>query len=264
MSDIDIRMVDLAPGVEVREKENGKTVIRGTAALYNSESRDLGGFVEVIEPGAFRRAMNDPKLDVFAKLDHDRVLARSKSGTLELNLTERGLEYVIHPKRADADVVEALERGDITGSSFAFRIAPGGDSWERRSADGVMIRTITDIEYLGDVSVVHTPAYPEADSFLSARCLEKAKEEERGRVIHPEPKPEPVVDEPAPEPVVDEPAPEPVVDEPAPEPVVEEPATWPVDEDPAPEEPVVDTVQEDAERSLKVLKAMLAIRSLKN
>lgn len=181
MSDLDIRMVDTAPGLEVRSDENGKTVIRGVAALYNSESRDLGGFVEVLAPGAFNRAMAAPNLDVFAKLDHERVLGRSISGTLELSLTERGLEYVIHPKKADADVVEALERGDLRGSSFAFRIAPGGDSWERRSSDGVMVRTVTDIEFLGDVSVVHTPAYPETDNkvFLSARTLERAKEETR-------------------------------------------------------------------------------------
>lgn len=179
MSDLDIRMVDAAPTLEVRSDENGKTVIRGVAALYNSESRDLGGFVEVLAPGAFDRAMADPNLDVFAKLDHERVLGRSISGTLELSLTERGLEYVIHPKKADADVVEALERGDLRGSSFAFRIAKGGDKWERRSADGVTVRTISDIEFLGDVSVVHTPAYPETDNkvFLSARTLEAAKAE---------------------------------------------------------------------------------------
>lgn len=178
MSDLDIRMVEAAPTLEVRSDENGKTVIRGVAALYNSESRDLGGFTEVLLPGAFDRAMADPNLDVFAKLDHERVLGRSISGTLELSLTERGLEYVIHPKKADADVVEALERGDLRGSSFAFRIAKGGDKWERRS-DGVTVRTISDIEFLGDVSVVHTPAYPETDNkvYLSSRTLEAAKAE---------------------------------------------------------------------------------------
>lgn len=182
MSDLDIRMVDAAPELEVRSDENGKTVIRGVAALYNSESRDLGGFTEVLLPGAFDRALADPNLDVFAKLDHERVLGRSISGTLELSLTERGLEYVIHPKKADADVVEALERGDLRGSSFAFRIAKGGDKWERRS-DGVTVRTISDIEFLGDVSVVHTPAYPETDNkvFLSARTLEAAKAEAEQR-----------------------------------------------------------------------------------
>ena len=182
MSDLDIRMVDTAPTLEVRSDENGKTVIRGVAALYNSESRDLGGFTEVLLPGAFDRAMADPNLDVFAKLDHDRVLGRSISGTLELSLTERGLEYVIHPKKSDADVVEALERGDLRGSSFAFRIAKGGDKWEQRS-DGVTVRTISDIEFLGDVSVVHTPAYPETDNkvFLSSRTLEAAKAEFESR-----------------------------------------------------------------------------------
>ena len=187
MSDLDIRMVSAAPELEVRPDDNGKTVIRGVAALYNSESRDLGGFTEVLLPGAFDRAIAAEGLDVLAKLDHERVLGRTISGTLELSLTERGLEYVIHPKRSDADVVEALERGDLRGSSFAFRVAEGGDHWERRD-DGSTVRTISDIELLADVSVVHTPAYPGTDNkvYLSSRCLEK---------VNPVVVPEPVVED---------------------------------------------------------------------
>lgn len=175
----EVRLIADAPEVRVLHDENGKTVIRGYAALYESESRDLGGFVEVIERGAFDSVLSDPKLDVIAKLDHERPLARytagASSNTLELGVDERGLWYKITPKRTDADVVEALERGDIRGSSFAFRLGDGDDRWERRD-DGTTLRTIKRFAGLYDVGPVYTPAYPETSSFVSARALDMAAE----------------------------------------------------------------------------------------
>lgn len=175
----EIRLIADAPEVRVLQDENGRTVIRGYAALYESESRDLGGFIEVIERGAFDSVLADPKLDVIAKLDHERPLARYTAGapnnTLELGVDERGLWYKIDPKRTDADVVEALERGDIRGSSFAFRLGDGDDSWERRD-DGTTLRTIKRFAGLYDVGPVYTPAYPETSSFVSARALDMVAE----------------------------------------------------------------------------------------
>lgn len=168
----EVRLVGEVPGIEVRSEDNGRTVCRGYAALFRSESRDLGGFVEVIEPGAFDRVLADPNLDVIAKLDHSRPLARTP-GTLRLGVDERGLWYEFDPKRSDADVVEALERGDLRGSSFAFRLAEGDDTWERRD-DGVTLRTIKNFAGLYDVGPVYTPAYPETESFVSKRALDTA------------------------------------------------------------------------------------------
>jgi uncharacterized protein len=171
-NECELRLVAETPGVEVREEDNGKTVCRGYAALFNSESRDLGGFVEVIERGAFDRVLADPATDVICKLDHERPLARTP-GTLRLGVDERGLWYEFDPKRADADVVEALERGDLRGSSFAFRLGGGDDRWEKRD-DGTTIRTITNFAGLYDVGPVYTPAYPETSSWVSKRALDMA------------------------------------------------------------------------------------------
>jgi len=167
---IELRLVGEVPGVEVREEDNGKTVCRGYAALFDSESRDFGGFVEFIERGAFDRVLADPATDVICKLDHKRPLARTP-GTLRLGVDERGLWYEFDPKRADADVVEALERGDLRGSSFAFRVASGDDRWEKRD-DGTTVRTITNFAGLYDVGPVYTPAYPETSSWVSKRALD--------------------------------------------------------------------------------------------
>lgn len=179
----EVRLVGEVPGIEVREADNGRTVCRGYAALFRSESRDLGGFVEVIEPGAFDRVLASPDLDVIAKLDHDRPLARTP-GTLRLGVDERGLWYEFDPKRSDADVVEALERGDLRGSSFAFRLGKGDDSWERRS-DGVTVRTIKNFAGLYDVGPVYTPAYPETSSYVSKRALDMAAELDAPQVEEP-------------------------------------------------------------------------------
>lgn len=174
-SEIELRLVPDAPGVEVREDENGRTYIRGYAALYNSDSKDLGGFIERLLPGAFDDVL-DREYDVYGKYNHDRLLGRSISGTLKLFKDERGLAYRIVPKKADADVVESIQRGDVRGSSFAFRVAPDGESWYYDN-DGVLRRDIKKIGYLHDVGPVDNPAYAQTESYVSHRTLEKAREE---------------------------------------------------------------------------------------
>jgi len=138
--ELERRLIAEQPGLEVKADENGRTVIRGYAAVIESESQDLGGFVEIIERGAFDEVMaSNP--DVFGKYNHERVIGRTSSGTMRLMVDERGLRYEIDPPRAAADVVELIERGDVRGSSFAFRSKPADESWQR-DANGRMIRRI--------------------------------------------------------------------------------------------------------------------------
>ena len=69
-----------------------------------------------------------------------------------------GLRYWFEaPKTALGDeLLEALERRDITSSSFAFQIK--NDKWEKRSGCKYL-RTITAFDQLFDVSPVYQPAY---------------------------------------------------------------------------------------------------------
>ncbi len=53
-------------GLEIRTADDGKRTMSGMAALYNSRSLDLGGFSEILAPGAFKRTLADPKSDVCA------------------------------------------------------------------------------------------------------------------------------------------------------------------------------------------------------
>lgn len=146
----------------IRLQENSRT-IEGVAMCFNSESEDLG-FREIIT----KEAIDEDTIkrsDIFCFLNHDEnrgVLARSKNGngSLKLWLEDDGLHYrFIAPKTALGDeVLSYLERGEISGSSFAFTIAPNGDKWER-SKDGKLLRTISKIDKLFDVSPVFQPAY---------------------------------------------------------------------------------------------------------
>lgn len=144
--------------IESREDEPDEVI--GHAAVFDSLSEDLGGFREMIEPGAFDGVLND---DVRALFNHDpnMILARTKSGTLRLAVTDKGLEYRFSAPETTAgkDLMVMLKRGDVDQSSFGFRVSD--DTWEKR--DGEVVRIIKSFERLFDVSPVTYPAYPETD-----------------------------------------------------------------------------------------------------
>ena len=222
-SELERRMIGEAPGLRVQQEENGRTVIQGYAALVRSESQDLGGFIETIAPGAFDAVMRSNP-DVFGRYNHERLLGRTSSGTMKLELDERGLKYTIYPKHSDADVVESISRGDIRGSSFAFRSDPSTEQWTRDKA-GRMIREIRNITHLADAGPVDNPAYPETEAYVSKRALEMALAEP---IAEPREAPEEPIREPqtpeAPESPVQELDVEPTeIDEPAEHPVLAEP-----------------------------------------
>lgn len=174
-SDLEIRMIGEAPGLEVKTEENGKTVIRGYAAVFDSDSQDLGGFVERVLPGAFDDVLKSNP-DVFGKYNHSRVIGRTSSGTMKLTVDGRGLRYEIAPPRSAADVVELIERGDVRGSSFAFRTRGDGERWYKDER-GRMIREIRKFDFLGDAGPVDTPAYLATETYVSKRALEMARNE---------------------------------------------------------------------------------------
>lgn len=158
----------------ITETEEGRK-FTGLAAVFNSPSEDLGGFVEYID----RRAFDDvlaTSPDVVANWNHrdDDLLGRTSSGTLRLWTTDAGLHYELDPPDTTLgrDLRELLKRKDVTGSSFAFTVAK--DSWEKR--DGKRIRTVEKIGMLLDVALVSTPAY--SDSSVALRSLKAIEDQE--------------------------------------------------------------------------------------
>jgi uncharacterized protein len=160
--------------------EGGKKMLRGHAAVFNSQSLLLAGmFREIIKPGAFRSALksSDPR----CLRDHvpSMILGRMSSGTLTLSEDEKGVPFACDmPGTTYAnDLQISMSRGDVRECSFGFSVREGGDKWEQQ-ADGTYLRTILEdgIEELYDVSPVTYPAYP--DTACAMRSLDKIKGEQ--------------------------------------------------------------------------------------
>jgi len=146
--------------------------LEGYAARFNSPSRDLGGFTEVILPGAFTRVLaTNP--DVVCNLQHDdsKILGRTTSGTLKLSQDSTGLKFrcALDPKNSDhTNAYAAVLRKDLTGTSFAFNCRGDDEEWAPDSK-GNIIRTIRNFASLCDVAVVTHPAYSGSDNGVAAR-----------------------------------------------------------------------------------------------
>jgi HK97 family phage prohead protease len=104
--------------------------------MFNAETvigGGMWGFREVILPGAFDEAIESD--DVRALFNHnpDILLGRTASKTLRLKADAKGLHYDVDlPDTAAArDVRTLVKRGDVSGSSFAFRVQQDEDEqWD--------------------------------------------------------------------------------------------------------------------------------------
>lgn len=149
--------------VEVRTADDGQVTVAGYAAVFDSASEDLGGFVEVLKQGAFRKALN-AGADVRLLINHEGLpLARTKNDTLRLSEDPKGLhiEADLSDTALARDLTAALERGDVDQMSFAFTVAPEGREWTfPDDPNEPAMRTIYEVDGLFDVSAVTFPAYP--------------------------------------------------------------------------------------------------------
>lgn len=170
--------------VQVRAEEaddgDGEIVFSGHAAVFDSLSEELGGryfsFREQIARGAFRKALDEDQ-DVVYLYDHDGlVLSRTSAKSLFLAEDPRGLAVEAHaaPTSVAKDLAVAMRAGNVRHMSFAFTIAE--DKWEETThEDGSSeaIRTIVKVDRLFDVSAVGQPAYPQTDSQVRSRVLQR-------------------------------------------------------------------------------------------
>jgi uncharacterized protein len=146
--------------LEIRADDGGDPWIGGYAARFSSPSKDLGGFTEIIAPGAFKNSLAGPR-DVRALVSHDpdRLLARQSNKTLRVWEDDKGLRFEAQLPRGVSyanDLIELMKRGTIGQMSFGFTVPKGGDLFE--STSGKTTRTVRAAE-LHEISVVATPAY---------------------------------------------------------------------------------------------------------
>ena len=152
------RQIYSSSEVRAFKTEDEKMIVEGYAIVFNSESRDLGGFTEIISPNALDGAL-ERNNDVLALYDHNygQVLGRQSSETLKLEKDERGLKFTLDlpDTQLGRDVFTLVERGDLKGNSFGFTVKK--DKWSKE--DGNVKRTVEEIGNLYEISIVSLPAY---------------------------------------------------------------------------------------------------------
>jgi HK97 family phage prohead protease len=174
MADIERRI--LSTSASLRALSQGDSlVLCGYAARFGMKSHPLpDGLTEQIAPGAFKRSILNGS-DVRCLFNHDanKVLGRTKSGTLRLDEDDNGLLFhcqLDKNQQSHRDLHAAVKRGDISDCSFAFSVPDAGDSFSNGADENgqpCIVRTLKDVD-LFDVSAVTHAAYP--NTMVAARA----------------------------------------------------------------------------------------------
>ena len=129
-------------------------------------------------------AMKDVPLK-YNHMDNFLVIARTKNGSLKLDVDEHGLKIraELIDTQTNKDIYKMVQNGLLDKMSFAFTV--NAQEWDR--SKDVPLRKITSIERLYDVSIVDIPAYDGTsiysrsldlvESELRAMDLEKQEKE---------------------------------------------------------------------------------------
>lgn len=147
-----------------QETQQTANKIEGYALMFNQPSKDLGGFVEVIDPKALD-GVDLSNVIMLDQHDYSKPLASVKAGTLQLNVDDKGLHFTatIDPSVSYAnDTLNNVKNGNINSMSFRFDTDDGSDSWSRDN-NGQITRTVNQIKDLLEVSTVTIPSYDAAN-----------------------------------------------------------------------------------------------------
>ena len=134
----------------------GRPIVYDSPTVINDPA---GAYTEIIRSGALDGAdISDTRL--MYNHDTNKVPLARTPKTMKLIKSAAGLDMAAElPDTEEARAVyTAVQRGDLTGMSFAFTIPPGGDKWDYRKNT----REIVKIGKILEVSVVPFPAYPKA------------------------------------------------------------------------------------------------------
>lgn len=183
-------------GLCVRETEDGQKsrTVEGYAVVFGVRSVNLTPWsserevYEIMEPGSITpELLNRSDVVLTAFHNNQMILGRWREGkgTLTLELDQRGLKIrCTLAETATADeLLAAIERGDITGMSFAFVADEednvNGVAYEKtneRTATGkvIWLRHVKKVIGLYDVTIAGHPAYQQTT--IEARELNDALE----------------------------------------------------------------------------------------
>lgn len=157
--------------LRVLPNDNGGKTLVGYFATFNRRSRDLGGFVEEVDPRAFDVTLSTSGSDIISTVSHqiDKPLGRVSAGNLRIGVDEVGAHYAVDLLDTShaRDVAVEVEAGVVLGSSFMFDVATGPDgsrgvSWST-TEQGYPLRRLTGLR-LYEVGPTALPAYPDTES----------------------------------------------------------------------------------------------------
>jgi len=162
---------------EIRLQKKGRTA-SGYAATFHTLSKRNSGlpFLENLEPGCFRTALQTG--DPYVLLNHDTsaVLGRKSAGTARFEEDRNGLRYEVDlPESPLGENVRcSIERGDLDSCSWGFEMSddPDDQSWDEGEGDDgerAIIRTLKNVRTLREISFTPFPAYPNTSA--SVRSL---------------------------------------------------------------------------------------------
>ncbi|WP_187116928.1 HK97 family phage prohead protease, partial [Lentilactobacillus senioris] len=170
---------------EPKDDPKQDTSISGYALKFNVPSKDLGGFIEIIDPNAL--ADTDlSKVVLLFNHDYNQILASVVNNNLTLTVDETGLRFDAQLDTGVsyiADAYKQIQNGNLSHCSFSFDVADNGDEFTT-DTDGKTVRTVKQISNLYDVSVVSIAAYDETEvSTAAARSYENYlnKKESEGK-----------------------------------------------------------------------------------
>jgi HK97 family phage prohead protease len=135
--------------------------LQGYAILYGVESRDMGGWKEIIGRGAMKASLGK-QLDVRMLAHHDskQVMAREAAGNLVLREDTTGVyfEADLVDTTLNRDMLTDIGAKNLDAMSFGMPSSSIKVNWER--AGGRHVRTVTEAEFV-EISVVTWAAYEE-------------------------------------------------------------------------------------------------------
>lgn len=165
MKGFDLRFI-VSTDLELRKKSDTSTTMAGHAAVFNSQSQDLGGWTEFLDPDCFSDALNRDDLECYSLFNHDpnHVLGVTTNGSHRVSQDKTGLyqETDLDMDSVDGSTMAGhIRAGRITRMSFAMLVAPDGSEWDYKN--GAVIRTVKRVSVLADTSPVTYAAYQAAN-----------------------------------------------------------------------------------------------------
>ncbi|MDY8146836.1 phage major capsid protein [Lactiplantibacillus plantarum] len=171
---------DQQPDDKQQDKQQPKQ-IQGYALLFNSPSKDLGGFVEVIDPAALD-GVDLSNVILLNQHDYSQPLASVKAGTLELTPDDKGLHFTATLDDSVSyanDAYQNVKSGNVDSMSFRFDIDDGGDEFTQ-DEQGKVTRTIKQVKDLFEVSTVTIPAYDDSNVQVDKRSYNEFLDNQKG------------------------------------------------------------------------------------